>query len=75
MIYELGADKALARALAYITGIKQRIPCVSILGKQPDWVTYKFKYIGTNLSRAQIKPQDLVAFLEERLKLSHQNLF
>lgn len=43
MIYEVGAEKALARALAYITGIKHRIPCQSILNKLPNMITYKFK--------------------------------
>jgi hypothetical protein len=56
MIYEVGAEKALARALAYITGIKQRILCVSIMEKMQNFITYKFKYIGTNASKAEVRP-------------------
>lgn len=48
MIYEVGAEKALARALAFITGIKQRIQCVSVMNKVPGMVTYKFKAGLTN---------------------------
>jgi hypothetical protein len=48
MIYEFGAEKALSRALAHITGVKQRIQCTSILTKQPNMITYKFKYTPTS---------------------------
>lgn len=65
MIYEVGAEKALARALAYITGIKQRIPCQSVMNKQPNMITYKFK----SLNKREVKPQDLIKFLEERLQV------
>jgi hypothetical protein len=65
MIYEVGAEKALARALAYITGIKQRIPCQAVMSKQVNMVTYKFK----SLNKRDVKPQDLIKFLEERLQV------
>lgn len=71
MIYEVGAEKALARALAYITGIKQRIPCQSVMNKIPNMITYKFKATQTN--RGELKPQDLIKFLEERITLDGKN--
>ncbi len=72
MIYEVGAEKALARALAYITNIKQRIPCQSILHKIPNMITYKFKATQTN--RGELKPQDLIKFLEEKISLDGRNI-
>ncbi len=69
MIYELGAEKALARTLAHITGVTKRIPCTSIMTKQPSMITYKFKYSPTSSKKSDIKPQDLVKFLEERLQI------
>ncbi len=48
MIYEVGAEKALARTFAYITNVSQRIPCVSILHKQNQMITYKFKHSASS---------------------------
>ncbi len=55
----------MARALAYITGIKQRIPSQSVMNKQPGMITYKFK----SLKRKDLKPQDLIKYLEEKLQI------
>ena len=63
MIYELGSQKALARALAYITGIKQRLPCQAVMSKRMNMITYKFKYIGNDSKKSEVTPDQLIEFL------------
>ena len=37
--------------------------------KQPSMITYKFKYAATSSKHSEIKPQNLVKHLEERLQI------
>lgn len=57
----------MAKALAYITGIKNRIQTESIMDKEKNMITYKFKYIGSDPKKLEVSNETLIKFLEERL--------
>lgn len=74
MIYEVGAEKALARALASITGVTKRIQCTSVMTKQPNMITYKFKCAPSASKKTELKPQDLVKYLEDRMQTGERKI-
>jgi superfamily II DNA/RNA helicase len=74
MIYEHGAEKALARALAHITGVNQRINCNSIMTKQPAMITYKLKYAPSGSKKTELRPQDLIEFLSKKFESFNTSL-
>jgi superfamily II DNA/RNA helicase len=74
MIYEMGSEKALARALAHITGVTKRIACTSVMNKQPGMITYKFKYAPSATKKVELQPEDLIRYLEDRLQTGEKKV-